>query len=159
DGEAVPGLPRPQRRAGAQARPAPVRAGGQGAAGRQPAHGDGAGAAEAPAPGGARAGHPRLPGPRPPGLGAGGTEEGRGARAGLSGRGLTRARGRTADLLTFAEGVPVRVADILGLALSALWQQKARTLLTTVGVVFGSFVLAATLSVGQGVQETIDRES
>jgi putative ABC transport system permease protein len=53
----------------------------------------------------------------------------------------------------------VRLADILGLALSALWQQKARTLLTTLGVVFGSFVLAASLSVGQGVQEILDRES
>jgi putative ABC transport system permease protein len=53
----------------------------------------------------------------------------------------------------------MRYADILGLALSALWQQKARTLLTTVGVVFGSFVLAASLSIGQGVQETIERES
>ncbi len=54
---------------------------------------------------------------------------------------------------------PVRCADILGLALAALWQQKARTLLTTLGVVFGSFVLAASLSIGQGVQETIERES
>jgi putative ABC transport system permease protein len=53
----------------------------------------------------------------------------------------------------------VRFADILGLALSALWQQKTRTLLTTLGVVFGSFVLAASLSVTQGVQETIERET
>jgi putative ABC transport system permease protein len=51
----------------------------------------------------------------------------------------------------------VRFADLLGLALSALWQQKARTLLTTLGVLFGSFVLAASLSVGQGVRETIGR--
>jgi putative ABC transport system permease protein len=51
----------------------------------------------------------------------------------------------------------VRFTDLLGLALSALWQQKARTLLTTLGVVFGSFVLAASLSVGQGVRETIGR--
>jgi len=53
----------------------------------------------------------------------------------------------------------VRFRDILGLALSALWQQKTRTLLTTLGVVFGSFVLAASLSIGQGVQETLERES
>jgi putative ABC transport system permease protein len=53
----------------------------------------------------------------------------------------------------------VRFADILGLSLSALWQQKTRTLLTTLGVVFGSFVLAASLSITQGVQETIERES
>jgi putative ABC transport system permease protein len=53
----------------------------------------------------------------------------------------------------------VRSADLVGLALSALWQQKARTLLTTLGVVFGSFVLVASLSVGQGVRDTIMRES
>jgi putative ABC transport system permease protein len=53
----------------------------------------------------------------------------------------------------------MRIADILGLAISALWQQKARTLLTTLGVIFGSFVLAASLSIGHGVQETIERES
>lgn len=53
----------------------------------------------------------------------------------------------------------MRFADILRLALSALWQQKARTLLTVLGVVFGSFVLAASLSINQGVQETIERES
>jgi putative ABC transport system permease protein len=53
----------------------------------------------------------------------------------------------------------VRSADILGLALAALWQQKARTLLTTLGVLFGSFVLTASLSVGQGVRETIGRAS
>ena len=39
----------------------------------------------------------------------------------------------------------IPAADLLGLALSALWQQKARTLLTTLGVVFGSFVLAVDL--------------
>jgi putative ABC transport system permease protein len=53
----------------------------------------------------------------------------------------------------------VRFLDILGLALSSLWQQKARTALTTLGVLFGSFVLAASLSIGQGVQETIAREA
>jgi putative ABC transport system permease protein len=53
----------------------------------------------------------------------------------------------------------VRLADILSLSLAALWQQKVRTLLTTLGVVFGSFVLAASVSINQGVQETIERES
>jgi putative ABC transport system permease protein len=53
----------------------------------------------------------------------------------------------------------VRFADILGLALSSLWQQKVRTALTLLGVVFGSFVLAASLSIDQGVQDTIVRES
>jgi putative ABC transport system permease protein len=53
----------------------------------------------------------------------------------------------------------VRLADILALALSSLWQQKVRTSLTTLGVVFGSLVLAASLSIGQGVQDTIGREA
>jgi putative ABC transport system permease protein len=66
---------------------------------------------------------------------------------------------RTARILTPPEEDFVRYADILGLALAALWQQKTRTLLTTLGVVFGSLVLAASLSIGHGVQETIERES
>ena len=37
----------------------------------------------------------------------------------------------------------MRVADILGFALSALRQQKMRAVLTTLGVVFGTLVLAA----------------
>src|SRR5579863_4854159 len=49
--------------------------------------------------------------------------------------------------------------DLLGLPIAAMWQQKSRTVLTTLGVVFGSFVLAASLSIGQGVQDTIERES
>src|ERR1700733_11451515 len=53
----------------------------------------------------------------------------------------------------------MRTQDIFVLAVSALWQQKVRTLLTTLGVVFGGFVLAASLSVGQGIQDTIHRES
>ncbi len=53
----------------------------------------------------------------------------------------------------------MRLTDLLTLPLAALWQQKLRTLLTTLGVVFGAFVLAASLSIGEGVQETIDRES
>jgi putative ABC transport system permease protein len=53
----------------------------------------------------------------------------------------------------------MRVTDLLALPLVALWQQKSRTALTTLGVVFGAFVLAASLSVNDGVQQTIDRES
>ena len=53
----------------------------------------------------------------------------------------------------------MRLTDSLILPVAALWQQKLRTLLTTLGVVFGAFVLAASLSIGEGVQETIDRES
>jgi len=53
----------------------------------------------------------------------------------------------------------MRWTDMLGLPLAALWQQKSRTCLTTLGVMFGSFVLAASLSISQGVQDTIERES
>ena len=42
-----------------------------------------------------------------------------------------------------------------GLALSALVQQKLRTLLTTLGVVFGSFVLFVSLSVRCGIEDTL----
>ncbi|HVX13751.1 MAG TPA: ABC transporter permease [Pirellulales bacterium] len=53
----------------------------------------------------------------------------------------------------------MRVTDLLALPLVALWQQKSRTVLTTLGVVFGAFVLATSLSVHDGVQQTIVRES
>jgi putative ABC transport system permease protein len=53
----------------------------------------------------------------------------------------------------------MRWSDLLRLSLSALWQQKARLLLTTLGVIFGAFVLAISLSVGQGVQRTIEVEA
>jgi putative ABC transport system permease protein len=49
--------------------------------------------------------------------------------------------------------------DLLRLPLAALGQQKLRTCLTTLGVIFGAFVLAASLSIDEGVQRTIDRES
>ena len=52
----------------------------------------------------------------------------------------------------------MRVSDMCSLPLAALWQQKMRTGLTTMGVVFGSFVLAASLSTNQGVQDAIGRE-
>ena len=53
----------------------------------------------------------------------------------------------------------MRLTDLLLFPLAALWQQKGRTVLTTLGVVFGAFVLAASLSINHGVQETIVRES
>lgn len=53
----------------------------------------------------------------------------------------------------------MRWIDLLGLALVALGQQKMRTCLTTLGVIFGAFVLAASLSIDEGVQRTIERES
>ncbi|MGP0067424.1 MAG: ABC transporter permease [Isosphaeraceae bacterium] len=53
----------------------------------------------------------------------------------------------------------MRWIDLLGLPLAALGQQKMRTSLTTLGVVFGAFVLAASLSIDEGVQQTIQREA
>jgi putative ABC transport system permease protein len=53
----------------------------------------------------------------------------------------------------------VRFRDLLRLALSALYQQKVRTLLTTLGVIAGSFVLLASLSVRAGVYDLVQRES
>ena len=52
----------------------------------------------------------------------------------------------------------MRPSDILSLSLWALYQQKLRTLLTTLGVAGGCFVLVFTLAMGRGVQETIVRE-
>jgi putative ABC transport system permease protein len=53
----------------------------------------------------------------------------------------------------------VRWIDLLRLPLDSFGQQKMRTCLTTLGVVFGAFVLAASLSIDEGVQRTIERES
>jgi putative ABC transport system permease protein len=52
----------------------------------------------------------------------------------------------------------MRIADILRLSLSALYQQKLRTLLTTLGVLSGGFVLVFSVSMGRGVQDTVVRE-
>jgi putative ABC transport system permease protein len=52
----------------------------------------------------------------------------------------------------------MRFADLLRLALSALFQQKVRSVLTTLGVVFGTFVLVVSVAVGRGVQDTVIRE-
>jgi putative ABC transport system permease protein len=57
------------------------------------------------------------------------------------------------------EDRPVRWIDLIRLPLASLGQQKMRTCLTTLGVVFGAFVLAASLSIDEGVQRTIERES
>jgi putative ABC transport system permease protein len=53
----------------------------------------------------------------------------------------------------------VRALDLLGFALSALGRHRLRTLLTTLGVTFGTAVLAASLSVRMGVQKTILRQA
>ena len=49
----------------------------------------------------------------------------------------------------------MRTWDVVGLALGALWQRKVRTALTMLGVAVGSFVLVASLSIGQGVQSVL----
>lgn len=53
----------------------------------------------------------------------------------------------------------MRWTDLLRLPLDSLSKQTLRTCLTTLGVVFGAFVLAASLSINEGVQRTIERES
>ncbi len=53
----------------------------------------------------------------------------------------------------------MRWIDLLRLSLASFGHQKMRTCLTTLGVVFGAFVLAASLSIDEGVQRTIERES
>jgi putative ABC transport system permease protein len=52
----------------------------------------------------------------------------------------------------------MRLADVLGLALSALYKQKVRTALTTLGVFIGSLVLLLSLSIGTGVRQVIAHE-
>ena len=53
---------------------------------------------------------------------------------------------------------PMRWRDLLGLALSALYQQKVRTTLSLLGVTIGTLALALSLSVGQGVESAIVRQ-
>ncbi len=49
-------------------------------------------------------------------------------------------------------------ADILGIALTALWQQKMRAVLTVAGIAIGTFALAVCLSLGQGFHAEVDRQ-
>lgn len=49
----------------------------------------------------------------------------------------------------------MRARDLIGLSFSALWQQKVRVVLTTLGVVFGCFVLSVSVALHQGVPATI----
>jgi putative ABC transport system permease protein len=53
----------------------------------------------------------------------------------------------------------MRLLDLLGLALSALWQQRVRMVLTTLGVLCAGFVLTFSLAGCQGVQDTITRQA
>src|SRR5262245_63649317 len=52
----------------------------------------------------------------------------------------------------------MRTVDLLRMALAALWQQKTRTALTTLGVTLGACMLTFSLSIGQGVQDTLNRQ-
>ncbi len=52
----------------------------------------------------------------------------------------------------------MRFADLVRLALFALARHKVRTLLTTLGVLVGSMVLVISVSVRQGVKQTIVRQ-
>src|SRR5262249_44242916 len=47
----------------------------------------------------------------------------------------------------------MRTADLLRMALVALWRNKVRTLLTLSGVVAGTFLLVVSISIGRGVEE------
>src|SRR5262245_39565023 len=53
------------------------------------------------------------------------------------------------------EDLRVRFADILRFALGALFQQKVRTFLTTLGVILATFVLAASVAIGLGVRHKV----
>src|SRR5262245_16102666 len=52
----------------------------------------------------------------------------------------------------------MRTADLLRMAVAALWQQKTRTVLTTIGVTLGAVMLTFSLSIGQGVQDALNRQ-
>src|SRR5947209_15657837 len=52
----------------------------------------------------------------------------------------------------------MRASDLLTIALSALWQQKVRALLTLGGVVIGTFALAVSLSLGRGFEAEVMRQ-
>jgi putative ABC transport system permease protein len=55
-------------------------------------------------------------------------------------------------------GSILRLADLLRIALSALYQQRGRTLLTTLGVVIGTFILVLSLSIGEGIEQVVLRQ-
>src|SRR4051794_13165476 len=52
----------------------------------------------------------------------------------------------------------MRTSDLLTIALSALWQQKLRSLLTLGGIMIGSFALAVSLSLGRGFEAEVMRQ-
>src|SRR5947207_13607273 len=52
----------------------------------------------------------------------------------------------------------MRTADLLRMALVALWRHKVRTLLTLSGVVAGTFLLVVSIAIGRGVEEATLRQ-
>src|SRR2546426_4732177 len=52
----------------------------------------------------------------------------------------------------------MRTVDLFRLALSALWQQKTRTALTTLGVTLAACMLTFSLSIGQCVQDMLNKQ-
>src|SRR5262249_30489530 len=52
----------------------------------------------------------------------------------------------------------MRFADVLRLSLSALWQQKVRTVLTVAGIAILGLALTATVSVEEGVHDEVERQ-
>src|SRR5262245_31332221 len=65
---------------------------------------------------------------------------------------------KTADSFDQRRKLPMRNADLLRMALAALWQQKTRTVLTTLGVTLGACMLTFSLSIGQGVQDALNKQ-
>jgi putative ABC transport system permease protein len=49
----------------------------------------------------------------------------------------------------------VRFADILRFSIGALFQQKVRTFLTTLGVILGTFVLVSSVAIGRGIRDKV----
>src|SRR6516165_6940934 len=52
----------------------------------------------------------------------------------------------------------MRFADVLRLSLSALWQQKVRTVLTVAGIAILALALTATVSIEEGFHREIERQ-
>src|SRR6516165_6892874 len=52
----------------------------------------------------------------------------------------------------------MRFADVLRLSLSALWQQKVRSVLTVAGIAILGLAPTATVSVEKGVHEQVERQ-
>jgi putative ABC transport system permease protein len=52
----------------------------------------------------------------------------------------------------------MRYSDIISVSLLAIWQHKVRTLLSLLGVAIGTFMLATSMSIGEGVKLELGRQ-